>query len=373
MNAVLTMPNMASSDPGNQMREMDASTLRRRIEWMDSARGIGIILVVYGHVLRGLLDAGYLSKASPLWLSDYSIYTFHMPFFFLLAGLNVRRSIEKGKATFILGKLWTVAYPYFLWSTIQGTIQLQISRLALSVLNHKPSPLFMEVILRHPISQFWFLYALFICHVVAFVVGRSKWTLALVGASSFILSLFSIGEPTSYMLPFYILGILLASYAERWSPSLRTSVIVGVTGVVLFAVAVKLGHAASHGKAASVFSMPAALLGIGLLCLLGQLLACMSRPLTQILKAIGAMSMTIYILHIMADTAARFVLKWLGIDNIADQLLFGVIAGVGLPMIAHVTFDRLNLLTPLGLASWKRPVGADIEYRPSILQKIVGV
>jgi fucose 4-O-acetylase-like acetyltransferase len=363
MHTALTMATTGSLHQDHEVPGTAVNAPQKRIEWMDTARGIGIILVVYGHVLVGLHEGGFFATESSWWLSDYPIYTFHMPFFFFLAGLNVKGSIEKGKQAFLLGKLWTVAYPYFLWSAVQGTIQLEVFRLAPSSVNHAPSPLQIEGMLRYPGSQFWFLYSLFICHIVALVASRSKWTLVLLGAGCVVIGLISSGNSTSYSLPFYILGIMLSRYITRWLPGLKSGLIAGVSCIFLFAVAVHFGRAASHGNAASIFSLPAALLGIALLCLLGQVIACANERVTTILKAIGVMSMTIYILHIMADTVARFVLKRLGIGSITDQLLVGVIAGVGLPMLAHVTLARLRLLTVLGLAPCKRPARPDVEHR----------
>ena len=56
-----------------------------RKDWVDIARGIGIILVVYGHALRGHFPLPH----RPSWASsqDAIIYSFHMPLFFVLAGL----------------------------------------------------------------------------------------------------------------------------------------------------------------------------------------------------------------------------------------------------------------------------------------------
>src|ERR1700677_3177825 len=125
MSAVFPMATVTSLDLPNEVAETRATSPQRRIEWMDTARGIAIILVVYGHVLVGLHDGGFFSTANPWWLSYYTIYTFHMPFFFFLAGLNVRRSIAKGRKAFLWGKVWTIAYPYFLWSAIQGWGQLE--------------------------------------------------------------------------------------------------------------------------------------------------------------------------------------------------------------------------------------------------------
>ena len=48
---------------------MDGKT---RIGWVDTAKGIGLLLVIIGHLPIPLV---------PVW-----IYTFHMPLFFFLSG-----------------------------------------------------------------------------------------------------------------------------------------------------------------------------------------------------------------------------------------------------------------------------------------------
>ena len=71
-----------------------------RVEWLDAARGIGIALVVFGHVLRGLFGAQI--AADPYWkIIDYTIYTFHMPLFFLLAGVSVTLGRPQSAPQFI--------------------------------------------------------------------------------------------------------------------------------------------------------------------------------------------------------------------------------------------------------------------------------
>lgn len=63
---------------------------RERVDWIDTAKGIAILLVVVGHV------GGYTGKYSipeyQRWI-DYAvwlIYTFHMPLFFCLSGYVYR-------------------------------------------------------------------------------------------------------------------------------------------------------------------------------------------------------------------------------------------------------------------------------------------
>lgn len=61
-----------------------------REAWVDYAKGIGIILVVFGHVNRGLYSAGIQLSGSSYLLTDSIIYSFHMPLFFFLSGLFLR-------------------------------------------------------------------------------------------------------------------------------------------------------------------------------------------------------------------------------------------------------------------------------------------
>ena len=56
--------------------------LSSRIPWVDVAKGLGIALVFYGHFVQCFIDLGVPAAAGQMrW-----IYSFHMPFFFLLVG-----------------------------------------------------------------------------------------------------------------------------------------------------------------------------------------------------------------------------------------------------------------------------------------------
>ena len=69
--------------------------MKQRNQWVDYAKAIGIILVVYGHVARGLIAAGLPMNQTWYTLVDSIIYSFHMPLFFFLSGLFFYDSLTK--------------------------------------------------------------------------------------------------------------------------------------------------------------------------------------------------------------------------------------------------------------------------------------
>ena len=140
----------------------DHGAQQGRVDWVDAAKGFGIILVVVGHATRGLLGARILTETASVQYVDTWIYSFHMPLFFFLTGLFIARSAEKNTLLhFIFDKVATLAYPYFVWSII--TILLKT---ALGPLPTTPRSLRdLSLIFYHPIEQYWFLYTLFVLSI----------------------------------------------------------------------------------------------------------------------------------------------------------------------------------------------------------------
>ena len=82
-----------------------------RLPWVDVGKGIGILLVVYGHATGGLISARLLSGDGLAAASFYAIYTFHMPLFFFLSGLFVPKRIARDRLGFAVNLLKTIVYP----------------------------------------------------------------------------------------------------------------------------------------------------------------------------------------------------------------------------------------------------------------------
>jgi len=334
-----------------------------REHYQDNARGIGIILVVYGHALRGLAAAGLLPGSAAghaMLLSDYTIYTFHMPLFFLLSGLNAPQSLHRSRTRFLRGKLQTIVYPYLLWSLLQGLMQWTTSRYA----NHPFSLASLTHIFWEPFAQFWFLYALLICHLLAaaFVdpriaergkppatrLWRGRAALAAVALAGIVL-----GATTSWgiitqaltMLPFYLLGMLLAGgrLSDLLSRAARMPSGAAIAGLALV-FAFLVAAARQFGNFDSVYALPAGLAGVFLTLLISARVTALRRwVIVRWLQALGAASMPIFLLHIFFTGGTRIALMELGIKNTAVHLSLGVLAGVLIPFALYRLAVRLRI------------------------------
>ena len=83
---------------------------KKRISWIDQLKGFAILMVVYGHNFP---------------IVEKYIYSFHMPLFFLIAGMFHR---NKFNLKIIQKRIHTLLIPYFLWAFILYTFWLFIGR-----------------------------------------------------------------------------------------------------------------------------------------------------------------------------------------------------------------------------------------------------
>ncbi len=130
------------------MVERQEVTQFNRIEWVDIAKGLGILLVIIGHCV-------YLGGGIHNW-----IFSFHMPLFFMLSGFFVR---EEAIWTTIKKKSKSLLFPYFIF-VILGFVftllipgwraNLTLKGIAVDIYMGSPDAI--------NISSVWFLICLFV-------------------------------------------------------------------------------------------------------------------------------------------------------------------------------------------------------------------
>lgn len=321
--------------------------VRVRDDWVDYAKAVGIILVVYGHVARGLIKARILEDSRLIMMIDQIIYAFHMPLFFFLSGLFFMQSLaSKGAVGLVRSKLDTVAYPYFVWSLIQGVVEVSLSRFTNGSLRWSD----LIGIAVEPRAQFWFLYALFLLFVCAVFIyrraGRGFAACVFVAAAIANLASGLFDEPRimSYVtvnLVFFAAGVLFSHVAHR--SDLRQSKV--EIGLVLLAgclyAAVYCFYSPESTNVRSI-ALLLAISGIGGTVAISRLMAkwCPSEKLAQV----GQLSMQIYLMHIIAGSGVRVVLsRVLSINDASIHLVIGTLSGVLVPLVVAVCMRKLGI------------------------------
>ncbi|HVY86806.1 MAG TPA: acyltransferase [Caulobacterales bacterium] len=315
-----------------------------RVLWPDAARGLGIVLVVLGHVIAGLLNVGVLEHTPASHWVYFAIYTFHMPLFFLLSGLFLRDGLKRGAEDFLVGKVWTLIYPYVLWSIAQGALQMWM----VDALDEPWALKALASIGWQPISQFWFLYALLLCHLVGMVMRARPLALTAVSLIGWVAASFMpwtwIIAKALHFLPFYALGMALSSRALRWrAPPVWLTLVLMAT----FAGAVAITGLLTNMRAESLVTMPTAMLGVAATVAIALSI---EDAVGAGLRWLGRVSMTILVLHILALVGVRQTLIGLGVTDPAIHLFAGVGLGVFGPACMHVALERWNMLPLFGLA-----------------------
>ncbi len=315
-----------------------------RTDWVDYAKAVGIVLVVYGHVARGVFNAGIKIPGGMYQLFDGIIYSFHMPLFFFLSGLFFHRSFSKrGGGKFILNKIDVIAYPYFLWSIIQGAVEVVFA-------NYTNGSLALPDVfmLWEPRAQFWFLYALFFVFVFGSIVFSFVSERYVIRALFFALILYlaDLGflgfKPLSFVADsfvYFVFGMVFTrfDFEEVFS-----------TGGAFFAsmAAFVMSQYLFHDYlnysplSKSVFGFFLAIISILFVVSLSILI---SRFGNKFIAYIGASSMSIYILHILSGSSVRVVLSAVfGVNDFLVHLILGCLAGVLVPLLVVKFFEFLK-------------------------------
>lgn len=322
------------------------NVMQERNAWVDYAKAIGIILVVYGHVARGVFNAGLPMDEDNYLLVDSIIYSFHMPLFFFLSGLFFYDSLMKrGKAGLIVNKVDTVVYPFIVWSLLQGLIEVVLSNYT----NGDVTLGQVFSLLWSPRAQFWFLYALFLIFVVcSFVYARADrryfLPILLVFGALYVfkqdLAMGNIGRFIFGNAVFFALGIwfneIKAYFLARYVPLTLFFGTLFVVGQYLFHI--------TFGLNWEVGGVPVLALATVSIFFMIALSMWLGRVRMQWLLFIGASSMTIYLMHILAGSGVRVILgSFMGIDSIAVHLLVGTLVGLTAPLLAQVIITRYDL------------------------------
>ena len=280
----------------------------RLIEGLDEAKGIGIILVVFGHALTWEL-AG--TSVFLIYLR-YTVYLLHMPLFFMVSGYLFEWKKEKyqkrGFCHFMLEKARILMLPYIIFSAIAWIVtwmgfQFPFGTALLEGAGYSmKSPagfLFSLLTYICPVdNHLWFSYVLFLVFLLAFgLMGKPKKIVLPAAYAGYALSfLIPLPELIQKLMRYFFLfqaGTVLYR-KERWLDNRRARLIVGpafAVGFLFFCIF----HALNWGEPQILSEPVAEIAGCSLILYIVARLK--KGKGMKLLKETGRMSYQIYLLH----------------------------------------------------------------------------
>lgn len=333
--------------------------------WIDYAKGIAIMLVVYRHVFEGLKLSGIdMSLYAYLEYANIFFFSFRMPLFFIVSGLFVSASLrKKGLKGYVESRSKTILYPYFLWGFIQLTLQIFFSKYTNG---HPTLSSYLHLFyLPREIAQFWYLYALFnVSCLYAFslyILKISPIRNLAIGLLFFWVSGLCYREHIqigfiSDILHYYIffsLGDLIHQYIlDSKKVKLLGSRKFFYYLIFPFVICQSyfLSQNLSHNIPKYMYVEYYEPFSFLIISIVGCSFVISSSFILQKIGAakwlqyLGRNSLQIYVAHVICFAAIRIMMnKLFHIENVPFLLISGIFAGLVFPLIINAIAQRFNL------------------------------
>ncbi len=312
--------------------------MSQRIDGFDLVKAVAILFVVIGHTWRGLNTAGMVPDAALFARIDAAIYLFHMPVFFFLSGLFF--SARRPLLDFLRIRAVLLIWPMLLWGWIDAGLK---SAVGIPVKGQLLSATEVFWSVLPPVGIFWFLYTLFILHVMAWGLARLPRPLQLVAMAVLAVAaragwinvspFDSLWNTVIYLPPFFA-GIAFAMLAGHGA-LLRKGLI--LPGVVAFIAAETLVLSGATANTVWLATLATTLACAGFVVIFANLPV--AARIAPWLVMLGQYTMPIYLSHVIFSAATRLVLRRLGTEDLNTHMLLGTLAG-GLGPLALLWFAK---------------------------------
>jgi fucose 4-O-acetylase-like acetyltransferase len=287
--------------------------------------------VVFVHTRNGLTNSGLLRDAGTFVTYSRTLTLSAMPLFFFLSGMFVRSTLRRGLRGFVGNELRTIAYPYFLWSTIY----LVAAVLFADQVYHRLTFEDLWRITHEPIVHFWFFYSLFsirMFYAILTKAGMGPKAILVLSVGIYLTSFtplpqsvwFAIRTLPDVYLPCFALGALI----NRGEPTIslsnarpRTLALLIAGGLALALLVVAVGWTDRPTPRLTAV-LP------GAVALMSLAVVMERHSWLRAFSYLGRHSMPIYVAHPFGLTAMRIFLRGIGVLNPWIHLALGIGAGV---------------------------------------------
>jgi fucose 4-O-acetylase-like acetyltransferase len=278
--------------------------MKEKNAYIDSIRGLAILLVVLGHTITGCMQ-GYENN-----ILYNVIWSLQMPLFFVISGYITKYSKPLTSCKIFLKSLFrrsgALLIPYFVWTfVVRGILMGQSSFFNLK-----------NLIFNFD-SGYWFLFSLWTISVIfmssRYIAGCisdrkiPSTILTLVFIAVFSVLLLFIGlkvglsflniKQTTYYIPFFVLGYLYGAFQEKMKSLLLMEKIVIALATFFWVFVLLKCSIVSLGE--DVVSIMVRFFSsvCGCICCFGLLSNLIKGRIAAVLQYIGSHTLEIYLVH----------------------------------------------------------------------------
>lgn len=319
----------AEAGYGNCMRQSNLGTATKsgRLEWMDSLRGLAIILVLIWHAASIPSLHGY---ATPPWVETANDFMlpFRMPTLMFLSGMLLHRSLQKSAGRYYLGKIQVLVWPYLIWGCIyiiqypsEGGLLTPRAWIATGYL--------------------WFIFFITAYYFISPLLKNLP--VLVFPALCFVIS-FALPEGVAqmffYFAVFFFMGHAATQHADRLASMLESRWVIGMAAVVALCLGVT---SATLGTEHNAWFIPANLAAI--LAIIAAAQQAGSKAQTT-LRYVGRHSIYFYTSHFAVMTGVILVLQSVRLTSPAVTFTCLLFAGAGVGFL----FSKFHEVAPISWA-----------------------
>jgi fucose 4-O-acetylase-like acetyltransferase len=324
----------ASALPSRARLEGSVQETSSRDGAVDFMRAVAIVLIVFGHAQRGLFASG--DHGSPEWFkfyvfSDYFIYTFHVPVFFITSGFLVERRspVPRADSTTRLIKLLRL---YLIWNTLNAIPAIIFS----DMINRDVREGGLWALLNplRPTGIMWFFLAFMAAHLVhALTQPFKSIRYPLMGTALLVLALGVDYSGIAYGTFWFLAGAALAHRNFETSDTLRQAAI-AIGCLFGFLVVTWLSF---RWEVPTTLALPSCIMAVYALYQMGRAL-----PTSALVDILSRETLAIYVMHVIFMAGFRILLvKLLQVSSVTILITLITLAGIACPLAAAWLARRL--------------------------------
>ena len=287
-----------------------------KLDWIDIAKGIAILLVVMGHSFPDAAVEGGVKNVYLHFLHDV-IYSFHMPLMFFISGMLCGRILKledfSGRVGYVKDRAFRLLVPYFCVAIFYLPFKLALAQFV-----NKPYnivDLWQIFVGVNPDGGLWFLFVLFCAQAIMGLV-ITKENLKHIIVACLLIALLVIATDIHFYkitsipnaLFFTVLGLMFSSSSHYGKE--KMGVVPMIIMLILFGICVyiRVETQSQYFKLLSGFFGAFSVVGIS------KWLSSLKGKIIEFFKLLGQYTMDIYIFHgilmVVVRIAFYSILKW---------------------------------------------------------------